>query len=88
MKFLYSASPNLRGKLSTRKIMLELMIGLLVVYGFSLFYYFTEHGMAVALHSLILMATSLIVMAITEVGFAYFTKQDIIPFLSNSFGWI
>ncbi len=88
MKFLYSASPNLRGKLSTRRIMLELMIGLLVVYGFSLFYYFTEHGMAVALHSLILMATSLIVMAITEVGFAYFTKQDIIPFLSNSFGWI
>ena len=88
MKFLYSASPNLRAKRSTKQIMLELMIGLLVVYAFSLFYYFTEHGMEVALHSILLMATSLLVMLITEAGYAYCTKQKVLPFLSQSFGWI
>lgn len=88
MKFTFNAAPNLRQKRSTKGIMLELMLGLLAVYVFSLFYYYKDHGIDVALQCLLLMAVALVVTFVTETLWAVVTKQKIIPFLSGSFGWI
>ena len=51
MKFTFNASPNLRQSQSTKQIMLELMLGLLVVFGFSLVYYNSVYGMEYALQA-------------------------------------
>lgn len=88
MKFTFNASPNLRQKQSTKRMMLELMLGLFVVYAFALFYYYTEHGMEVALQGVILMATALGVAFAVEILWAILTKQKVLAFLSSSFGWI
>lgn len=88
MKFIFNASPNLRQKQSTKRIMLELMIGLLAVFAFSMFFYYEEYGAEVMTQGLILLATSLIVTFVCEILWALVTKQKILPFLSGSFGWI
>ena len=58
MKFVFNASPNLRQKQSTKQIMLELMIGLLVVFAFSLFYYHQVYGMKYAMQAVKLLIVS------------------------------
>lgn len=88
MKFIFSASPNLRQKQSTKRIMLELTIGLLVVYAFSLIYYQMAHGTEYLIQALVLMATSLIVTVVTESVWALLTKQNVKKFLASSFGWV
>ena len=95
MKFTFNASPNLRQSQSTKQIMLELMLGLLVVFGFSLVYYNSVYGMEYALQAVKLMVVSLVVALVTEIAFAFFTKKDakfdfayIKQFLGSSFGWI
>lgn len=88
MKYIFNASPNLRQKQSTKRIMLELTIGLLVVYAFSLIYYQMEHGTAYLIQALVLMATALIVTFVTESVWALATKQKVMKFLTSSFGWV
>ena len=94
MKFTFNASPNLRQTQSTKRIMLELMIGLLVVYAFSLFYYHSL-GSKYMMQAIILMAVSLLTALITESVWAFCTKKDkkfdltyLKKYLSGSFGWI
>lgn len=88
MKFTFSASPNLRQKNSTKRIMLELTIALAVVYAFSLVYYQMEYGTTYLLQAVILMATSLIVTFVTETLWALMTKQNVKKFIASSFGWV
>ena len=95
MKFAFNASPNLRQSQSTKQIMLEVMIGLLVVFGFSLVYYYSAYGMGHVLQALKLLVVSLVVTFVTEVAFSYFTKKKnkfdwayVKTFLGGSFGWI
>lgn len=95
MKFIFNASPNLRQKQSTKRIMLELMLGLLVVFAFSLFYYNSTYGIDHALQAVKLMVVSLLTALVTESVWAYFTKKDqkfdlnyLKHYLSGSFGWI
>lgn len=88
MKFTFSASPNLRQKQSTKRIMLELTIALLVVYAFSLIYYQMQEGSEYMIQALILMATSLIVTLVTETLWAVFKKQNVKEYLTSSFGWV
>lgn len=95
MKYIFKVSPNLRQKQSTKRIMLELMIGLLVVFAFSLLYYATSYGSKHVMQAIMLMAVSLLVALLTEVVFAFFTKKEqaftlayIKKFLGSSFGWI
>lgn len=88
MKFTFSASPNLRQQQSTKRIMLELTIGLLAIYAFSLIYYMQSYGSEYMLQAVLLMATSLIVAMVTETAWAWITKQDIKKFLGSSFGWV
>lgn len=95
MKFVFNVSPNLRQKQSTKRIMFELMIGLLVVFGFSLIYYGSTYGSSYVLQALLLMAVSLGTTFVCEAVFAYFTRGKnkfdftyLKKFLSGSFGWI
>lgn len=95
MKFTFNASPNLRQKQSTKQIMLELMIGLLVVFVFSLIYYNQAYGFDYMLQAVKLMVVSLVVALVTELAYAFFMKKDkkfdaayIKGFLGGSFGWI
>lgn len=95
MKFVFNVSPNLRQKQSTKSIMFELMIGLLVVFGFSLVYYGSTYGSSYVTQALLLMAVSLVTTVVAESAFAYVTRgknkfdfKYLTKFLSGSFGWI
>ena len=88
MKFTFNVSPNLRQQQSTKRIMFELMLGLAVVYLFSLVYYFAEYGSSYALQDVMLLLVSLAVALITESVFAVVLKKDVKKYLSGSFGWI
>lgn len=95
MKFIFNVSPNLRQKMSTQRIMRELLIGLLIVFAFSLVYYQQVYGMDHVLQAVKLMAASVATALVTEVVWSYFLKKDrafdlayVREFLSGSFGWI
>lgn len=88
MKFTFNVSPNLRQGQSTKRIMFELMLGLAVVYLFSLFYYFSEYGASYALQAVLLLLVALVVALVTESVFALVLKKDMKQYLSGSFGWI
>ncbi len=88
MKFTFNVSPNLRQQQSTKRIMFELMLGLAVVYLFSLVYYFAEYGSSYALQDVMLLLVSLAVALITESVFALVLKKEVKKYLSGSFGWI
>ena len=88
MKFTFNVSPNLRQQQSTKRIMFELMLGLAVVYLFSLVYYFAEYGSSYALQDVMLLLVSLAVALITESVFALVLKKDVKKYQSGSFGWI
>lgn len=88
MKFTFNASPNLRDTLSTKRIMLDLMIGLCVVFGFSLFYYYQAYGMEYVLQAIKLLAVALITAYAVETLWALATKQDVKKFLGSSFPFI
>ena len=77
MKFNFNVSPNLRQKQSTRRIMAELTIALLVVYAFSLYFYYTRYDLDRALQAVKLMAVSLLVAFATESIWALVTKQKV-----------
>lgn len=88
MKFTFNVSPNLRQGQSTKRIMFELMLGLAVVYLFSLFYYFSEYEASYALQAVLLLLVALIVALVSESVFALVLKKDMKQYLSGSFGWI
>lgn len=88
MKFTFSVSPNLHQKQSTKRIMLELMLGLAAVYVFALVYYFMEYGSSYALQAVLLLAVALVVALVTESVFALVLKKNVRQYLSGSFGWI
>lgn len=88
MKFNFHVSPNIKGSQSTQDIMKELTIGLSVIYVISCVYYGTVWGMDYLMHSLVLMASSLITVCVCESVFAKIYKKDIKKYLSTSFGWV
>lgn len=88
MKFTFKPSPNYRDGLSTGRIMGELTLGLLAVFAFSLYYYFTTFGAAYGLRAILLMITAVISACVTEILWAVFTKKDIVNQLKNSFPWV
>ena len=88
MKFTFKPSPNFRQAQSTQSIMRDLTIGLLVIFGFTLTYYFTEYGANYALRAVSLMLTSVVCATLTEVIFFKCMKQDIKLSLQTSFPWV
>ena len=77
MKFTFNVSPNLRQRQSTKRIMFELMLGLVAVYLFALVYYYTAYGMRYALQALLLLAVSVGVALVTETVFALVLKKEV-----------
>jgi len=57
--------------------MAELAVGLMVVFVFSMVFYFQEYGMEYVIHGAGLMATSIITALVTEVVFALATKRKV-----------
>lgn len=95
MKFTFNVAPYMRQKTSTQKIMLELMIGLLVVFVFSLVYYQQAYGNSYMMQAIWLLVISILVAFVTEVAWSFFMKkgQDftiayVKKYLHGSFGWI
>ena len=88
MKFNYSPAPNYRAPISTKRIMRDLLLGLLVVYLFSLYYYAAHHGMNYLLQAVVIMVSSVVSCVGTEVVWALCNKKDVKSFLSSSFPWI
>ena len=78
MKFIKKVSPNYRDKdHSTKGVMAELSVGLMVIFLFSMVYYYQEYGMDYVLQGVGILLTSIIVAMVTEVLFALVTKRDI-----------
>lgn len=95
MKYIFNVSPNLRQKMSTQRIMLELMIGLFVVFAFSLLYYYQSYGVRYAVQAIKLMAASVLTALLTEIVWSFVMRKGqkfdwtyIKTFLNGSFGWI
>jgi Na+-translocating ferredoxin:NAD+ oxidoreductase subunit D len=88
MKFTFRPSPNARDTQSTKGIMLELTLALLAVFVFALAFYYVEYGMGYVIHALSLMATSVLVAAITEVLWSVVVKKDIKKHITSSFPFV
>lgn len=95
MKYIFNVSPNLRQPLSTKRIMRELTFGLLVVFAFSLVYYYQVYSMDYVITAVKLMVASIATALITEIAWAFVMKKErtfnfqyIKEFLGGSFGWI
>ena len=95
MKYIFNVSPNLRQPLSTKRIMRELTFGLLIVFAFSLFYYYKAYNMDYVMTAVKLMLASVGCALVTETLWAYVMRKGrtfdfayIKEFLGGSFGWI
>ncbi len=86
MKFINKVSPNYRDKdHSTKGVMAELSVGLMVIFLFSMVYYYQEYGMDYVLQGVGILLTSIVVAMVTEVLFALATKRNIKVHLRSSF---
>lgn len=88
MKLHYNPAPNYRSNVSTQNIMRDLLLGLLVVYLFSLYYYGTQYGSEYLIQAIMIMAVAVISCVLTEVCWALINKKNVLSFLKNSFPWI
>ncbi|MFV0479643.1 MAG: RnfABCDGE type electron transport complex subunit D [Anaerorhabdus sp.] len=88
MKFTFKPSPNYNNKQSTQSIMFELTLGLLVVYAFAVYYYYTEFGASYGIRTLQLLAVSVLSAVLTETIWFAVRKQNIIKELKTSFPWV
>lgn len=87
MEFKFKVAPHYKQKLSTQRIMLDLTIGLLVVFGFAVYKSYLL-GSAYAINAVVLLLTSLAVTFVTEGIWALATKNNLLKYLKNSFGWV
>ncbi|MDY5111120.1 NADH:ubiquinone oxidoreductase subunit RnfD [Faecalicoccus pleomorphus] len=88
MKFNFHVSPSLKGSLTTQKIMLELTVGLMILFLLSCFYNGTTYGASYVLHEVLLLVSSLVTMFICESIFAKIYKENPITYMKKSFGWV
>lgn len=89
MKFKLNPSPNYHCGASTRNIMMELTVALLVVFAFGLFHQFTTHGMANVIHVCILMLSSVATAVIAEMLWAVcVVKENPVTYVRDSFPWV
>ena len=83
---LQRTSPNYRQKLSTHRIMRELTIALLVLVGYSLYYYYYNYTTNDPLiHVALMYVVSVVVALATEVVWALIHKENAFTYLKNSF---
>ena len=88
MKFNFHVSPSLKGNLTTKEIMKELTLGLLLVFVLAVFYYASAYGSRYALQAILLLVCSLVTTLVCEFLFAKVRKRDPKKEIQNSFGWV
>ena len=88
MKFNFHVSPSLKGNLTTKEIMKELTLGLLLVFVLAVFYYASAYGSRYALQAILLLVCSLVTTLVCELLFAKIRKRDPKKEIQNSFGWV
>lgn len=88
MKFNFHVSPSLKGNLTTKEIMKELTLGLLLVFVLAVFYYASAYGSRYALQAILLLVCSLVTTLVCEFLFAKIRKKDPKKEIKNSFGWV
>lgn len=90
MKFTFKPSPNYRDAQSTGRIMMELTLGLLVVFAFTLVLYVSnaDYGVSYAVRALFLMVSAVIAACVTEILWCLATKKDVATSLKNSYPWV
>lgn len=88
MKFNFHVSPSLKGNLTTKEIMKELTLGLLLVFVLAVFYYASAYGSRYALQAILLLVCSLVTILVCEFLFAKIRKRDPKKEIQNSFGWV
>lgn len=88
MKFNFHVSPSLKGNLTTKEIMKELTLGLLLVFVLAVFYYASAYGSRYALQAILLLVCSLVTTLVCEFLFAKIRKRDPKKEIQNSFGWV
>lgn len=88
MKFNFHVSPSLKGNLTTKEIMKELTLGLLLVFVLAVFYYSSAYGSRYALQAILLLVCSLVTTLVCEFLFAKIRKRDPKKEIQNSFGWV
>lgn len=88
MKFTFKVSPNYRTPLSTQRIMLELTLGILVVLGYNVYFYFTKVGANYGFHATYMILTAVAVAVLTEVMWALAFKKNVVKQLKTSFPWV
>lgn len=88
MKFNFHVSPSLKGNLTTKEIMKELTLGLLLVFVLAVFYYASAYGSRYALQAILLLVCSLVTTLFCEFLFAKIRKRDPKKEIQNSFGWV
>lgn len=88
MKFNFHVSPSLKGNLTTKEIMKELTLSLLLVFVLAVFYYASAYGSRYALQAILLLVCSLVTTLVCEFLFAKIRKRDPKKEIQNSFGWV
>ncbi len=88
MKFNFHVSPSLKGNLTTKEIMRELTLGLLIVFILAVVYYGSAYGTSYALQAIILLVCALLTTFVCEFLFAKIRKRDPKKEIQNSFGWV
>lgn len=88
MKFNFHVSPSLKGNLTTKEIMKELTLGLLLVFVLAVFYYASAYGSRYALQAILLLVCSLVTTLVCEFLFVKIRKRDPKKEIQNSFGWV
>ena len=88
MKFTFNPAPNYRCSLSTTQIMRELLLGLLVVYGFSLCFYGVNYGMDYLVQAILIMVVSVISTYVVEFVWCLGSKQNFKEYAGKSFSYI
>lgn len=76
MKFNFHVSPSLKGNLTTKEIMRELTLGLLIVFILAVVYYGSAYGTSYALQAIILLVCALLTTFVCEFLFAKIRKRD------------
>lgn len=87
MEYKYKATPMARRPLNTNQIMIRLLIGLLIVYGYGL-YNASKWGKEYLINGILLFVVSIVVGTITEAIFALACKKNPIQHLKKSFHYI
>ena len=87
MEYKFKATPITRRPLNTNRIMIRLLLGLLVVYGYGLYKSY-QVSMVNFINTIMLLIVSLFVGTITEGIFALACKQNVVVFLKKSFYYI